>query len=269
MTWALFPHGPRMHLSMSYGAGLQSARSYCSGSANTHLFENMITNAAHIWHEPGNDFLDHGQAHEKRLSHTLTDDVVARQMALSSTLAEDSLGLASLCMKKTFDVLELDSPFNLSKDLELFFPLCTSTSCLGPHQNVVTILSLALDPPLNLLVEKEPMKSDKALMASERLLSDAVRSTLCTIQNYYMQHFRHVSLIEATLRLHNMWPKRLDVSHLEYSVGSSTSSADLKVHLPGWRKYDVELALADISLGFRYTRTGAPFVFWHLTEVPL
>ena len=107
MTWALFPHGPRMHLSMSYGAGLQSARSYCSGSANTHLFENMITNAAHIWHEPGNDFLDHGQAHEKRLSHTLTDDVVARQMALSSTLAEDSLGLASLCMKKTLSLIHI------------------------------------------------------------------------------------------------------------------------------------------------------------------
>jgi len=258
-----------MHLSMSYGAGLQSARSYCSGSANTHLFQNMITNAALILHEPGNDFFDHGQAHEKGLSHTLTDDVVARRMALSSTFAEDSLGLASLCMKKTPDVLELESPFNLSKNLELFFPLRTSTSYLGPHQNVMTVLSLALDPPLHLLVEKEPMESDKALMASERLLSDAVRSTLCTIQNYYMQHYLHVSLIEATLRLHYLWPKHLDVSHLEYSVGSSTSSADLKVHLPGWRKHDVELALADISLGFWYTRTGAPFVFWHLTEVPL
>ena len=269
MTRALFPRGPRMHLSMSYGAGLQSARSYCCGSANAHLFENMITNTALTCHESGNGFFDHGQTHEEGHYVPFTDVVEARRKDMCHIFVEDSLGLASLHMKDTADVLEFESPTNPIKDLELFFPLCTSTSCLGPHHNVVTVLSLTVDAPLNFLVENEPMESDKAPIASERLFSNTVRSTLCKIKSYYMQHYRHVSLIEATLRLHNMWPKHLDVSHLEYSVGSSTSSAILKVHLPGWRKCDVELALADISLGFRYTCTGAPFVFWHLTQVPL
>lgn len=41
---ARLSHGPRLPLSMSHGAGLQSACTFYSGSANARLFENMITN---------------------------------------------------------------------------------------------------------------------------------------------------------------------------------------------------------------------------------
>lgn len=256
-----------MHLSMSHGAGLQSARTFCSGSANARLFENMITNAPLALRAFGKEFFDHGHVHAKGPSYTFATAMKVQRYGLSNAFNKGGLGLASLCMKDAADVPEFEGSPDLIKDMELFFPICTSFSCLGPHQDVVTVLTLALDPPLDFLAKQEPIKSVKALTMNERLLNDSVRSTLCEIRAKYKQHYGCISLVEATLRLHKMWPENLDVSHLEFPVGLSTSSAVLRVDLSGWRQCDVELALSDILFYVQRTYAGASYVPWHLTEV--
>lgn len=245
-TRARLPQGQIVHRSMSYGVGLQSARSYSTGAPGVRLFENVVSNSplalraltlnasdeSHCLHRGSrHHVVAQRQRHTretKKSRHTYMPYVPSSHAHENRKVAE---AWSSLC--------DADVPLS-SGELDTFFPLEAIVPSQGPVPMKVTRMLLFLSP---LQVPDCSMNAGDIFSSLQTgFLDNELQEKLVSIRYAYKNHAKRLRRIEYFMRKNGMWPKHIDIASLVLASDSSTRPA-LELVLPGWHRDDIEATL--------------------------
>jgi len=256
---ARLPRGPGLVPMPSHGAGLQSARTFCSGGPGARLFENAVTNAPLALRAAGCSFEDDSVRSKGDATPAFAYAMRVQRWGVKCSMhalnvVHTSMNRALRALSERYEDMgaedEADAVLSeagsfavASADLDLLFP-ASAPEVPSPYAR--TRLRVPLDPDLSMV--PGPRHQRLATDGLPPLLDDMVKTDLQLIRAAYQDHALKVSHLETLLRKQGLWPHARDLPKLLVTQGDGLSARTvLEICLDGWSTEDVSRVLDPVG----------------------